>query len=55
MSQGEYPNSLSFCCFHFGLVVESIKELGGALVEVTYAKLLGIPVILGGVQVDLKV
>jgi hypothetical protein len=30
MSQGVYPNSLSFRCFHVGLVVESIKELGGA-------------------------
>jgi hypothetical protein len=26
-----YPNSLSFYCFHLRLVVESIKELGGAL------------------------
>ncbi len=24
-----YPNSLSLCCFHLGLVVEFIKELGG--------------------------
>jgi hypothetical protein len=23
------PNSLSFHCFHLGLIVESIKELGG--------------------------
>jgi hypothetical protein len=30
MSQGMYPNSLSLYRFHFGHVVESIKELGGA-------------------------
>jgi hypothetical protein len=30
MSQGAHPNFFSFHCFHFGLVVESIKELDGA-------------------------
>jgi hypothetical protein len=30
VSQGVYPNSLSFRCFHLGFKVESIKELGGA-------------------------
>jgi hypothetical protein len=30
MSQGTYPNFLSFCYFHLKLKVESIKELGGA-------------------------
>jgi hypothetical protein len=34
MNQGVYPNSLSFHCFHFGLKVKSIKELGGMLVMV---------------------
>jgi hypothetical protein len=30
MSEGMYLNSLSFRYFHPGLIVESIKELGGA-------------------------
>ncbi len=29
-SQGACPNSLLFCCFHFILTFESIKELGSA-------------------------
>jgi len=29
-SQGAYPNSLYFRCFHLGFIVESIKEFGGA-------------------------
>jgi len=29
-SQGVCSNSLLFCCFHFRLTFESIKELGGA-------------------------
>jgi hypothetical protein len=29
-SQGAYPNSLSFHCFHLGFIVEFIKKLGGA-------------------------
>jgi hypothetical protein len=28
-SQGTYSNSLSFRCFHLGLVVESIREVRG--------------------------
>jgi len=33
VSQRAYPNPLSFCCFHLGLVIESIRELGGASIE----------------------
>jgi hypothetical protein len=38
VNQGTYPNSLSLCCFHLRLIVESIKELGGALVGLKKAK-----------------
>ncbi len=34
MSEGECPNSLLFCCFHFIRTLESIKELGSALVDI---------------------
>jgi hypothetical protein len=30
VNQGVYPNSSSFHCFHLGLIIEFIKELGGA-------------------------
>jgi len=33
-SQGTCPNSLLFCCFHFKLTFESIKELGGASIRI---------------------
>ncbi len=32
VNQGAYTNSSSFHYFHLGLIVESIKELGGVLV-----------------------
>jgi hypothetical protein len=32
-SQRTYPNPLSFYCFHLGVIIKSIRELGGVSIE----------------------